>query len=362
MDTQWIQRWADLLAGYSLTVQPEQTILIAGPVSAQALLEACYKAVLARGAYPRLDVALPGLGTHFLREASEEQLGHLSPIALYEARHADGFMRILGDTNTRAATAVDPAREARAMRAREPLRREVLRRPWTLTLFPTNAYAQDAEMSLADYEQFVGRAMFLDRSDPVKAWRALSAKQDRIIQGLRRVRHLRFVGPGTDIEMSVEGRTWINSDGRHNMPSGEVFTGPVESSVQGHLRCSFPVCRSGRQVDGIRLVFRKGQVVEASADKNEAYLQQMLDTDAGARRLGELGIGLNDGIDRFTHNILFDEKIGGTVHLALGMAYKETGGTNRSALHWDLILDLRDGGEVMADGKRVMKNGRWRLE
>ena len=361
MDTQWIERWADLLTGYSLNVKRRQTIVIAGPVSAQALLAACYKAVLARGAYPRLQVTLPELGTHFLRHASADQLRHLSPVSLYESRHAHGWIRVLGDTNTRASSAVDPSREAIAMQAREPIRREVLRRPWTLTLFPTNAYAQDADMALADYQQFVAQAMYLDRRDPVRAWRALSRRQGAVIRRLRRVRHMRFVGPGTDIEMSVDGRTWINSDGRHNMPSGEVFTGPVETSVEGRLCCSFPVCRSGRQVDGIALEFRKGRVVEATATKNEAYLKRMLDTDAGARRLGELGIGLNYGIDRFTHNILFDEKIGGTVHMALGMAYKETGGRNKSALHWDLIVDLRDGGEVFADGKRVMTNGRWQL-
>ena len=361
MDTRWIDRWANLLVEYSLNVKRKQTVLIAGPVSTEALLEACYKAVLARGAYPRLQITLPELGPYFLRHANADQLGHLSPIALYEARHCDARIVILGDTNTRSASSVDPKREAVAMRARQPVRREALKRPWTLTLFPTNAYAQDAEMGLGEYEEFVGRAMFLDRRDPIAAWRALSKKQAQVIRHLRRVRHLRFVGPGTDIAMSVAGRTWINSDGRHNMPSGEVFTGPVEASVEGRLACSFPVCRSGRQVDGIRLTFRKGRVVEASATKNEAYLMQMLDTDAGARRLGELGIGLNDGIDRFTYDILFDEKIGGTVHMALGMAYPETGATNRSALHWDLIVDLRDGGEVVADGQRVMKNGTWRF-
>ena len=361
MHTRWIERWAKLLTEYSLRVKPKQTILIAGPTSAQALLEACYKAVLARGAYPRLQVMLPELGAYFLRHANKDQLAHLSPVALYEARHCDGCIRILGEINTRASSAVDPANEAIAARAREPIRRELVKRPWTLTLFPTNAYAQDADMGLADYEQFVGQAMFLDRRDPVGAWRALSKQQGAAIRCLRRVRHMRFVGPGTDIQMSVAGRTWINSDGRHNMPSGEVFTGPVETSVEGHLKCSFPVCRSGRQVDGIALAFRKGRVVEASASKNEAYLKRMLEIDSGARRLGELGIGLNDGIDRFTSNILFDEKIGGTIHLALGMAYKETGAKNRSALHWDLIIDLRDGGEVYADGKRVMNNGTWRF-
>jgi aminopeptidase len=173
------------------------------------------------------------------------------------------------------------------------------------------------------------------------------------------VRSIRIEGPDTDLAVSVAGRTWINSDGRRNMPSGEIFTGPIEDSACGRLRSSFPVCRNGREVEGICLEFRAGKVVSAQAECGNDYLLAMLDLDPGARRLGELGLGLNRGIDRFTGSILYDEKIGGTVHLALGQSYPETGGGNSSALHWDIIVDTRQQGRITADGRLVMENGQW---
>ena len=199
-------------------------------------------------------------------------------------------------------------------------------------------------MSPEDYEAYVASALFLDRDDPVAAWRALGRRQSGLVDFMTGVSEVRIEAEGTDLTLSVAGRAWINSDGRRNMPSGEIFTGPVEDSARGRLRCSFPVCRSGRELVGIALEFEGGKVISARADEGEDYLLSMLDLDPGARRLGELGIGLNAGIDRFTGSILFDEKIGGTVHLALGNSYPETGGTNTSALHWDLIVDLRQRG------------------
>jgi aminopeptidase len=216
-------------------------------------------------------------------------------------------------------------------------------------------------MVLPDYEQFVASSMFLDRPDPVAAWQELGKRQAGLVAFMSGVREIRIEGDGTDLSLSVAGRTWINSDGRRNMPSGEIFTGPIENSARGRLHCSFPVCRSGREIVGIRLEFEGGAVTSSTAESGEDYLLSMLDLDAGSRKLGELGIGLNSGIDRFTGSILYDEKIGGTVHLALGQSYPETGGTNESALHWDLIVDLRDGGRVWADGKVVMENGIWKV-
>src|SRR4051812_43929723 len=214
-------------------------------------------------------------------------------------------------------------------------------------------------MSPADYEAFVASAMFLDRPDPVAAWQDLGRRQAGLLEFMTGVRTLRIEADGTDLTLSVAGRTWVNSDGRRNMPSGEIFTGPVEDSPRGRLRCGFPVCRGGRELVGIELEFARGQVVDAHADQGEDYLRTMLDLDPGARRLGELGLGLNPGIDRFTGSILYDEKIGGTVHLALGRSYPETGGVNESALHWDLIVDTRKGGRITADGVVVMEDGEW---
>jgi aminopeptidase len=233
----------------------------------------------------------------------------------------------------------------------------MLARRWCSTLWPTPAGAQHAGMATADFAAFVGRALFLDRDDPIAAWGALRDSQAGLIARLSRCSDLRIEGEGTDLSLMVGGREWINSDGRRNMPSGEVFTGPVETSASGRIRFDVPSSPRGVEVAGIALEFRDGVVVAARADRGDEVLQAMLATDDGARRLGELGIGTNVGIDRPVGSILFDEKIGGTVHLALGRSYPETGGVNQSAIHWDMICDLRRGGRVTADGEPIVADG-----
>jgi aminopeptidase len=352
-------RWADLLCDYCLGVKPGEVILIGSELDGRPLVEACYRAIVRRGAYPVVRLDLPGLAEFFVEHAPGPMLSYLPPLALYEAQAVDARIRIAAEHDTKGMSRVDPNRQATLDRSRAPVRREAMKRRWVLTQFPTPAYADDAGMSLPEYEAFVSRALFLDQDDPVASWTDLGRRQAGLVEFMTGVSDVHIEGPGTDIRLSVAGRTWINSDGRRNMPSGEIFTGPIEDSARGHLRCSFPVCRGGREVAGIALEFEGGRVVRASADTEEAYLNSMLDLDDGARRLGEIGLGLNSGIDRFTGSILFDEKIGGTVHLALGQSYAETGGTNASALHWDLILDLRQGGRITADGTVVMEAGRW---
>jgi aminopeptidase len=280
---------------------------------------------------------------------------------LFEAEAADARIRICAESDTRAMARIDPARQAAVDRARDPIRRAAGRKRWVLTQYPTGAYALDAGMSLSEYESYVASAMFLDRSQPVAAWQALGRRQQGLVEFMSRVKTIRIEADGTDLTLSVAGRIWINSDGRRNMPSGEIFSGPIEESAQGRLRCTFPVCRGGRELSGIELRFEDGQVVEARAEEGEAYLRSMLELDPGAGRLGEIGLGLNPGINRFTGSILFDEKIGGTVHVALGRSYPETGGVNESALHWDLIIDTRKGGRITADGNVVMEDGRWQV-
>ncbi len=214
-------------------------------------------------------------------------------------------------------------------------------------------------MNLADFEHFVARALFLDQPDPVRSWGELHDFQATLIDRLRSAKELRIEAPGTDVTLNVKGRTWVNSDGRRNMPSGEVFTGPLETSASGRIRFGVPSSPAGVDVAGVELEFRDGLVVAAAAERGEDYLQRALATDDGARRLGEVGIGTNFGIDRPIGATLFDEKIGGTVHLALGRSYPETGGKNVSALHWDLICDLREGGLLTADGETILQNGRF---
>lgn len=361
MTDELIGRWADLLVDYCLRVQAGETILIASEWEGRPLVEACYRAVVLRGAYPLVRLGLPGLSEFFVTHATEAQLAHVSPVELFEAETVDGRIRISAESDTRSMGQVDPARQAKLNRASDPIRKAASKKRWVLTQFPTRAYADDARMEPTDYEAYVASAMFLDRTDPVAAWQDLGKHQAGLVDFMSKVQTIRIEAEGTDLTLSVAGRTWINSDGRRNMPSGEIFTGPVEESVNGRLRCGFPVCRSGREVIGIELEFRDGKVVNARAEEGEEYLKAMLDIDPGARRLGEFGIGLNAGINRFTGSILYDEKIGGTVHLALGQSYPETGGTNASALHWDLIVDTRQSGRITADGQVVMENGRWHV-
>jgi aminopeptidase len=354
-----IERWAKLLIDYCLDVQPGQTVLVGAEFEARPLVEACFRAIVDRQADPIIRLDLPGLHEYYLRNAADAQLARESPIGLFEARNVDSRLRITAESDTRSMVRVDPKRQAMYNRARDPVRRAASEKRWALTQYPTAAYVANAKMSLADYEAFVISALFLDRDDPVAAWKELGRRQAGLVEYMSHVNTIRIEADGTDLTLSVAGRRWINSDGKRNMPSGEIFTGPVEDSVRGRLRCGFPVCRDGHELVGIGLEVECGRVIAADAVQGEDYLLAMLDLDEGARRFGELGLGLNAGIDRFTGSILYDEKIGGTVHLALGQSYPETGGTNTSALHWDLIVDTRTNGRITADGTVVMENGRW---
>ena len=275
-------------------------------------------------------------------------LDGFAPLELVEARETDASIAIHAPENTRALSGVDPALMSRAARARSSVREAALARRWCVTVWPTAALAQDAGMSVADFAAFVSRALFLDRDDPAGAWRELSVSQARLIERLAAASELRIEGEGTDLVVGVAGRVWVNSDGRRNMPSGEVFTGP--SSASGFVRFGVPSSPRGVRVSGVSLEFRDGVVVAARADEGDEVLQAMLATDDGARRLGEVGIGTNTGIDRAVGLTLLDEKMGGTVHLALGRSYPETGGTNESAIHWDLICRPD---RVTADGEPI---------
>jgi len=350
---------AKVLVRYCIAAKQKQTVSVSGEVSAEPLLLAVQEELLRAGAYPVVRMSPRGATESFFRHGKPHHFNTMSAYQKASVRLMDATIRVQSSSNTRELSRVNPARQATLAKTMRPLVNAMLSKPWALTLFPTEAYAQDAEMSLHDFEDFVYHAIFADAPNPVGEWRKLRRQQDRLIATLKGADGVRIVGAGTDLTLSVKGRSFINSDGHHNMPSGEIFTGPVETSAEGHIAYDYPVCHAGREIDGIRFVFRKGRVVEADATKNAAFLRKMIDLDAGARRLGELGIGTNRRIDRFTRNILFDEKIGGTVHLALGRSYPETGGRNRSALHWDMIKDLRRGGALYVDGRLFQKDGRF---
>jgi aminopeptidase len=343
--------FAALLCDWCLEVRSGQQVLVTTTTLAQEPALALHRAILSRGAWPLLRLTPPVLQAEFYRHAAAAHLDGFAPLELTEVETVDAWLRIDAPANTRALAGVDPALIARAARARSPVQEARLARRWCGTLWPTAALAQQAGMSDRDYAAFAARALFLDHPDPAQAWAELSERQGELVQRLSSAREIRIEADGTDLRLRVDGRRWINSDGRRNMPSGEVFTGPLERSAHGHVRFTIPSSPRGVAVEGVELTFAHGEVVSAWAERGDGYLQAALATDTGARYLGELGIGTNTGIDRPTGSILFDEKMAGTVHLALGRSYPETGGTNVSTLHWDLICDLRDGGRLTADGE-----------
>lgn len=362
-----IEALARVLVEYSLAVQPEQLVVLQGMTLAEPLLQSVYRRVVDAGGNPILRVNYPEAQEYLLAHGNDQQLTRITPIDRLVPELADASLTILSDSNTKGLSGVDPDKQRLTQTARAELMQTFMQRSargdlrWCVTLFPTNAYAQDAEMSLADYADFVYGACHIDEADPVAWWRALSGRQQQLIDWLAGRREVHVTGPDTDLRLNIARRTFINADGTANFPDGEVFTGPVEDSVEGTIRFTYPSTTQGREVEDIRLWFEGGKVVRATAAKNQAFLERMLDADDGARRLGEFAFGTNFGIDRFTKNILFDEKIGGTIHLALGAGYPETGSTNQSAIHWDMICDLRQGGEVTVDGEAFMRDGRYVL-
>jgi aminopeptidase len=355
-----VDGFARLLTDYCLEVSPSQQVQVSSTTLAAPLLLALQREILERGAWPLLDVSLPGQGENYWAAVTDAALDAFPSSELAAARELDASLRIQATDNANALASVDPARLARAARAQSPLREARLAKRWSITLWPTPAAAQQAGMGTRELEAFVERALFLDRDDPVAAWGELRAFQAKLIDRLAPAKEIRIQAEGTDLTLNVADRTWINSDGKRNMPSGEVFTGPHERSAEGVIRFTIPTAPRGVVVEDVTLEFREGRVVSAKAERGDAYLQATLETDEGARFLGELGIGTNFGIDRPIGAILFDEKIGGTVHLALGRSYPETGGTNDSVVHWDLICDLRDGGVLEADGEPLLVDGNFR--
>ena len=343
--------FAALLCDWCLEVREDQQVLIATTSLAEPLVVALHRQLLERGSWPVIRMSPPQLQADFYAYARSAHLDGFAPVELAETESVDASIRIAAPANVEALAGIDPESITRAMRARQPLQEARRVRRWCVTLWPTPGLAQQARMGERDYETFLSRALFLDRADPAGAWSELAARQQSLVERLTSAGEIRVEAEGTDLRLRVDGRRWINSDGRRNMPSGEVFTGPLEDSANGTIRFTVPSNPAGGEVEEVELTFGDGRVTAARAARGDDYLQSALSTDAGARYLGELGIGTNPGIDRATGSILLDEKIAGTIHLALGRSYPETGGTNASALHWDLVCDLRGGGRLSVDGE-----------
>jgi len=362
-----LQRMAKVLVRYSLGIKKGDRLgIVTGPNAAPLVREVIREAIQAR-AYPETFVDLPGVREILLKEGSDEQLSYIPAAQRIMFEEYETMLQFFSQENTKEMSGVDPARMALVQQSRRDLMHTYMQRSangslrWSLAMFPTNAYAQDAEMSLSDFEDFLYRACFLDDEDPVARWQELSKQQERFVQWLKGKHTIHLLGQDTDLTFSVDGRAFINDDGHYNFPGGEFFTGPVEDSANGSIRYSFPASFAGRSVEDVRLRFENGVVVEARAAQGQDYLDKMLGLDEGARRLGEFAFGNNRKVDRCTKNTLFDEKMGGTVHLALGASIPETGGVNQSALHWDMVCDLRNGSEIRVDGELFSKNGEFAI-
>ena len=369
----YLDKLADVIVHYSTGVKAGQLVRLTGEPVALPLMEAIYEKCIQAGAHVAFKCIPDSIQEIFFEHATKAQLEYVSPLVKHEIKTIDVSIGLWAETNTKSMSGVDPKKQAIASSARKPVFKVFMKRAaegslkWAGTLFPTQASAQDAEMSLRDYEQFVFQAGMLHKRDPVAEWKKLSRAQQKIVDYLTGKKEIHFTAAnGTDLRVNVEGMTWINCDGHENFPDGEVFTGPnlkaKDGGVNGVVRYSFPAVHHGREVHDIELTFEKGKVVKATASKNEAFLKQMLKTDPGACRMGEIAIGTNYQIQRYTKNTLFDEKIGGTFHAAVGAGYPETGNANNSGLHWDMVCDMRKqagGGEIQVDGQTISKDGKF---
>ena len=361
---------ARILVEYSTEIKPQDHVAIYAQPVAMPLVEQVYRQVLAAGGYPYVQlgalssrVETEALEYLLFTEGSDDQIQHVNRFDKIIREEFESFIAIYSQTNTRTLSEVDPGKQRLRAQAYSDVTRIYQQRSatrdlrWSLTLYPTEAYAQDAEMSLQEFSDYVFQTTFADSDDPVAEWLKVRREQQRLVDWLKGKKRLEVKGPNVDLRLSIEGRDFLNSDGTRNMPSGEIYTSPVEDSVEGWVRFSYPAIRQSREVEGIELTFEAGKVVKATAAKNEEFLNNMLDTDAGARRLGEFAIGTNKRIDRFIKNILFDEKIGGTIHMAVGFGFPEAGSKNESAIHWDMICDMREGGQILADGELFYEAG-----
>ena len=358
-----LPKYANLIVDYSIGVKEDMEVLISAELTAAPLVREVYREVLRRNAYPTPLYRDDLLSEIFYLEANEKQLEHVTPVLETVYEKYDASISILSSIHTKPLIGIDPKKMATARRAIAPLFQKFLEqaargeRKWTVAPYPTLALAQEASMRPLEFEEFVYRAVKLHTPDPVKAWKEQAEKQERVISEiLSRAGELKFEGPGIDLTVNVAGRTWISDDGHENMPGGEVFTGPHEDGVDGCVEFDMPQVYSGVEVEGVKLCFKNGVLVEYTASKGRDFLEKMVNLDEGAKRLGELAFGLNYDVDRQTKEILFDEKIGGTIHMALGNGYPETGSVNRSALHWDMIKSMWKG-RVYADGDLVYENG-----
>ncbi|WP_069650769.1 aminopeptidase [Caloranaerobacter ferrireducens] len=360
-----LRKMANVLVNYSLQIKKGDIFVIQGSDLAMPLIKEVYREALRVGAHPEVFLKPAGINEIFYKEANEEQLSYVSPLKLNMVKVIDAILSISGEYNTKELSGVNPKRMALSVKSNKKISDIFHKRAdsgelrWCLCQYPTHSSAQESNMSLDEYTEFIFDACLLNEDDPIKAWENVKKHHEKIIDYLKDKDFIEIKSKDTHLKLRVGGRKWINCCGNINFPDGEVFTAPIEDSVEGYIRFSFPGIYMGKEIEDIRLTFKKGKVVKAEATRGEDLLHALLDTDEGARYIGEFAIGTNYGIKKFTRNMLFDEKIGGTIHLALGNAYGESGGKNKSVIHWDMLCDMKDGGEIYADGELFYKDGKF---
>lgn len=363
-----ITNFARVLVERCASVAPGDRILIEATTAAEPLVRELYIQILEKGGQPHVllqlpDMFFPGHEDLLLMHGNDSQIDFVPTFQKLAYDKFEGRIRVHSATNTRSQTSIDSSRLQQRGKSTGVITETQMRRgaegkfKWVTTLYPTDAYAQDAEMNLEQYADFVFRAVHANEKDPVAYWKKVEKNQQAAVDFMTGKNQVILRGPNVDLTLSVKGRKFLNSCGIHNMPDGEIFTGPVEDSVNGWVKFTYPAIYQGVSVEGAELIFSNGRVEQASADKNQDYLLKMLDSDAGSRYLGEFAIGANFEINKFTGQILFDEKIGGSFHMALGAGYPETGAKNKSAIHWDMICDMRTDSEILVDGELFYQNG-----
>ena len=360
------EKYAKVLVDYSTDVKKDDLVVIrATSAMAESLVKAVYKRVIQKGAHPVLRTSICDMSDAFMKYATNEQLDYVDPMAKLEYKIVDKYISIGAPLNVKNMARADKAKLARRSKATRELSELLLSRSakgeanWVIADVPTNALAQEAKMSFDEYSEFLFNACFLNLDNPVEKLLEMDRQQKRWAEYLNGKSKIRIVGEKTDITFSTKGRTWISCSGLNNYPDGEVFTSPVEDSAEGEIYFDYPAIYRGNEADKIHLALKKGKVVEAKAEKGEEFLNAMLNLDEGASFVGEIAVGTNEMIKDVTGNILFDEKIGGSIHMACGASYPETGGKNVSGLHWDIIKNMKNGGEIYADGELVYKNGKF---
>jgi aminopeptidase len=360
---------AKIAVNYSVEVKKGHRVLISGPDVAKELVQALYLEIIKAGGHPFAHSFIEGLAEIQFKYGSDEQLEYVDNTIKQIMREFDSQISIFADYNTKKLANVDPKKIAisQASPGHKELMEIMEKRTsdgtfkWVIVPYPCQSFAQEAKMDLFSYTEFVKKALMLDKENPVEEWRKVQKKQDEIVKYLNKVEDIQVIGEDTKLSLSTKGRTWRNCCGQRNLPDGEVFTGPVEDSVNGYIRFTFPGIYGGQEIENIYLEFKDGKVVRGTADKGEELLQEILKIE-NADIIGEFAVGTNYGIQTFTKNMLFDEKMGGTLHCALGLGFEQTGSKNRSAIHWDILKDMKlPGSKILADGKIIYEDGKWKI-